>query len=338
MLNHGYENRKAVYEQIEKERKSKVISYVTSDRSGMEAQIKPDVVDLFVDHLDELWPAEKLTLILYTSGGDTATAWRLINLIRTFCEELEILVISKAHSAGTLMCLGANRIVMTKQATLGPIDPSLGHPLGPQMPGGLPNHTVLVSVEAVQGYLDVAKGTLGITDPVYLAQVLTHLSSQIHPIVLGEIFRARNQIRFLAKNLLQYQQIEDDKKGELISFLCSDSGSHDYTINRRQAKELGLVIDKPSEEFYQTLRTLQKNIGDTLLLRDPFSADVEIAGKDETDYSARRAMIESVSHGSHHFISEGKLVRVQISTPQPGHQATVGIQDNRLFEGWRKEA
>lgn len=346
MTDCGYKDRKAIYEQIEKERGSKVINYVTGDRPGMETQISPDVIDLFVDHLDELWPIERLTLILYTSGGDTATAWRLINLLRTFCEELEILVISKAHSAGTLMCLGANRIVMTKQATLSPIDPSLSHPLNPQVPGGAPNHRVTVSVEAVQGYLDVAKERLDIQHPELLIQVLTHLSSQIHPLVLGQIFRTRNQIRFLAESLLRNQHIEEGKKEKIISFLCSDSGSHDHTINRREAKELGLVIDKPSGKFYPALKALQKSIRNTLLLRNIFIPDIEVVNGSQRDYSFRRSMIESVPHGCHHFVSEGRLEKIDVLADPAGQESVPGIQahnmpgiqDRRTFEGWRKEA
>ena len=50
-------------------------------------------------------------------------------MLRMFCDELEIIVPARARSAGTLMCLGADAVVMTKQATLGPIDPSLTGPL-----------------------------------------------------------------------------------------------------------------------------------------------------------------------------------------------------------------
>ncbi len=50
-------------------------------------------------------------------------------MLRMFCDELEVIVPARARSAGTLMCLGADKVVMTKQATLGPIDPSLTGPL-----------------------------------------------------------------------------------------------------------------------------------------------------------------------------------------------------------------
>lgn len=75
-----YTDRKKLYRDVEKERKSKVISYITGDRSGMETRIHREVLDLFVDHLDRIGPVPKITLILYTIGGDTSASWSIINL------------------------------------------------------------------------------------------------------------------------------------------------------------------------------------------------------------------------------------------------------------------
>ena len=55
----------------------------------------------------------------------------IANMIRLFCDEFEVIVPSKAHSTATLICLGADRVVMTKQATLGPIDPGINDPPNP---------------------------------------------------------------------------------------------------------------------------------------------------------------------------------------------------------------
>ncbi|MBB6305262.1 MULTISPECIES: SDH family Clp fold serine proteinase [Rhizobium] len=168
----------------------------------METQIANDAFDYFVQHLDKVWPAQKITFIPHTNGGDSAAACRIINLLRIFCDDLEVLVPNKAHSAGTLISLGANRIIMTKQATLGPIDPSLSGPLSPMVPGQ-PHQRVPVSVEAVQGFIDLAKSELGVVDGPSLGTILNKLSDQVHPLVLGQIFRSRNQIRELAKRLLE---------------------------------------------------------------------------------------------------------------------------------------
>ena len=133
-------------DQLAQMRESHVISYITGDRPQLETRISPEVIDLFVQHLDEIGPVPKLSLLLYTNGGDTAAAWRLINLLHTFCDDFEVIIPAKALSAGTLISLGANRIVMTKQAALGPIDPSVNHPLNPSVPNA-PHARVPVSVE-----------------------------------------------------------------------------------------------------------------------------------------------------------------------------------------------
>jgi len=193
-------------------------------------------------------------------------AWRLVNLIRTFCDELEVLIPLKALSAGTLISLGADKIVMTKQAALGPIDPSVNHPLSPTLPSNQLAR-VPVSVEAVRGYLDVITKEMKITDPAALAGVIVDLSNKVHPLVLGEIFRSRAQIRFLADKLIKRQVTDSKKIKQIIDFLCADSGSHDYTMNRREAAELGLRIEKPSSEFYEVLRKAHLSYAAEMKLR-----------------------------------------------------------------------
>ena len=129
-----YKDRVELYKKLEKQLKSHVLVYVTGDRPGFETQIAGDTIDLFIEQLDKIGIVKKISLYLYTRGGDTAAAWNIINLLRQYCDELQVIVPHKAHSAGTIISLGANSIIMTKQATLGPIDPSLNTPLNPRMP------------------------------------------------------------------------------------------------------------------------------------------------------------------------------------------------------------
>jgi hypothetical protein len=220
-----YNNRQRLYQAVEKERNSKVLAFVTGDRAGMETQIAQDCVNCFVDLLDKIGPTRKISLILHTNGGDTLTAWRLVNLIRSFADDFEVIVPLKALSAGTLISIGADRVVMTKQAALGPIDPSVNGPLNPQTQFGNQLARVPVSVESVRGFLDVARVELGIRGEVGLTQILTHLASQIHPLVLGDIFRSRAQIRTLAEKLLARQVTTPERVKGIIDFLCADSGS-----------------------------------------------------------------------------------------------------------------
>ena len=327
-----YTDRKPLYEELERIRGSKVIVYVTGDRRGLETKIGTDVFDIFTHHLDLIYHHERISLYLYTRGGDTLVAWSLVNLIRQFTETLEVIVPSKAHSAGTLICLGANSIIMTKQATLGPIDPSVNTPLNPQVPGAPPHAKVPVSVEDLNSFIEYCRETLGSEGD--MKELLLALSEKVHPLVLGNAFRARSQIRMLAKKLLAHQEYEKEQLEGLLRFLCSESGSHDYTINRREARnELGLPIEKPDDQLYDLIKRIYQDIATELELSNPFDPNSLLGTANTKDYSLPRALIESVAGGSHRFFSEGKLNKTQIQ-PQPG-VIQVAVQDTRTFEGWR---
>lgn len=328
--------RKVLYRRIEEDRNTRVLAFVTSDRVGMETRIAQDCIDLFVDLLDKIGPTKRLSLVLHTDGGQTLAAWRLVNLIRTFCDELEVLIPLKALSAGTLISIGSDKIVMSKQAALGPIDPSVNNPLNPQANVGGQIRQVPVSVEAVRGYLNAAKEELGIKGEPGLTQVLINLAGYVHPLVLGEIFRSRAQIRLLAERLIQRQVADQEKSKKIVDFLSADSGSHDYTINRREAAELGLNVEKPSPEFYETLSKLHQSFVQELKLLQPYTPQAVLGNapaNQAVPYTEVRGLIESTEGGCYAFVTEGTLTGVHVAGPS-GLQ--VGIQDQRTFEGWRR--
>ncbi len=334
-----YEQRKALIDKIERLRSSKAILYVTGDRPGLSTQIHPEVLDLFADHLDTITnrrSVDKLSLFLYTRGGHTIAAWSLVNLLRQFARNFEVIVPYKAHSAGTIICLGADAIVMTKQAQLSPIDPSQNGPLNPPVPGQPPQTTVPVSVEAISGYLELAKKDLGISDARNLSTVLAKLAESVHPLVLGETYRVRNQIRRLAEKLLS-ERIDSRKKVKrIVAFLTADSGSHDYTINRREASiDLGLPIEKPDDELYDVISSLYQDIREELQLNEPYSPQTMFGTANEVPYSLPQALVESVDYGSHSFVREGILRRI-LGKDQHGLPQVL-INDQQLFQGWKYE-
>ena len=326
-----YSDRKPLYAELEKARKSRVLVYITGDRRQMETQIHSEVMDHFLHHLDALGDTERLSLFLYTRGGETLAAWSLVNMIRQFCKHLEVIVPFKAHSAGTLMCLAANTIVMTKQATLGPIDPSVNTPLNPQIIGAPPQARVPVSVEDVNGFIEFAKETL---DGGQLHTAFQALAGSVHPLVLGNAYRARGQIRMLAKKLMGDRFPDETTAKKILEFLCSESGSHDYTINRREAGEqLGLPIEKPNDELYRLLKRIYDDLAAELELATPYDPNVLLGAQATVNYSAVRGIVESAVGGSHAFTSEGRLARQQVQV-QPGLMQSA-IRDDRTFEGWR---
>ena len=321
-----YIDRASSYISLEKELDGQVISYITGDRPNFETRIAPDVIDLFISHLDKIGPVNRIILYLYTRGGDISAAWNIVNLLRMYCDDLVVVVPHKAHSAGTIISLGANKIIMTKQATLSPIDPSLNNPLNPVIPNNPFNATIPVSVEAVKGYIELAKDEFAIHDEIALGDVLIKLSEYVHPLVLGQVYRSRAQIKMIASKLLKNQVNDQAQMSKIIDFLCSDSGSHDYTINRREAEtELGLKIEKPSADQYEIIKTIYDDFSDELGFGQIFDPQ-RVQGA----YAIRRGFIESVAGGSDYFVTEG---RTSITSTPNGP----AIKMDKVFEGWRHE-
>ena len=79
----------------------------------------------FVDLLHNVQKGESVELLLHTGGGSIDAAEKLIRMVRSKVGEAEfhIVVPEFAKSAGTLMVLGADRVVMSDMSELGPIDP-----------------------------------------------------------------------------------------------------------------------------------------------------------------------------------------------------------------------
>lgn len=325
-----YGERLALYRQLEAERGSRVIALINGDRPGLETQLHADVLDYLIHHLDRIGVVPRISLYLYTRGGQTLAAWSIVNLLRQFCEELEVIVPAKAWSAGTLICLGADAIVMTKQATLGPIDPSVNGALNPIVETD-PRSRVSVGVEEINGFVEFVRAALGTSEGCMIA-ALRHLAGQIHPLVLGGAYRSRMQIRMLAKRLVG-RQIRDAAKLEgLLNFLCSDSGSHDYTIFRREAREdLGLRVTTPGESGYRTVKSLFDDVQAELELRTPFDPGVLLGIEETASYQTPIGLLESVSGGCHAHLAIGTFQRVR---SHPTLRRTV-VQDDRTFEGWR---
>lgn len=322
-----------ILKKIEKRRNSRAILYVTGDRPGMETQIHDDVYDKFVNILDSIGSVEKISLILYTRGGNTLAAWSIVNLIRQFCKEFEVILPNKSLSAGTLISIGANPIIMTKQATLGPVDPSINGPLNPGIEGAPPEVKFPVSVEAVNGFFELAKSHMKEPDSQSIKDLVIQLSNMVHPLVLGEVYRSKTQIEMLANKLLSYTNTNPDNIVKIVSFLCSESGSHDYTIHRREALELGLLIEKPDDEFYKDIKALYDDFAKDLKLSENWNPISLVANINSATFNNKRTLLESSCGKSYNFVTEGNVKKL---TNLNNQQIDIQLQVN--YEGWKNES
>ena len=253
--------------------------------------------------------------------------------MREYCDELEIIVPRKARSSGTIMCLGANKILLTHQSTLGPIDPSLNSPLGIKVNVNGQNINLPTSVESVKGYFNLAKKELGISSSKDLIQAFLKMSETLNPLLMGDVYRRQGQIRMIARKLLVYQNCSKRKQKEIVEFLTSDSGSHDYTISYKEALQLGLNVELVDGRLNTLINKWFNIISEELLLNVPYNPIFELAQADFITYEYIRVILDSISYGREQFVSRGTLQKIIMQMGVPNHQ----INDNRIFEGWEKD-
>lgn len=304
-------------QKIEEKRNSRVISCVTGDRQGLVTQIADDAVTLIAEHLVTLGHQKQIDLFLYTRGGILMTPRRIVNLIREYCQYFHVLVPYRAHSAGTLICLGADKIVMSRLAELTPVDPSTANDFNPQNPLN-PAARIPISVEDVRAYLSLAATTGKLTSENARLEVFRSLTSQVHPIALGNVHRVYSEIRSLVEGLLRFHMMTGEEKAKIPEIVktLTETYTHDYPIPRREAKQIGLKVEIPDDELEQIMMELYCLYEEDLLLRDPFNPQALLGSGQSASFRHETAYVESVTK-TYAFIQAGVLTRATLPTSMP---------------------
>ncbi len=298
---------------LEKERGSKVIVYITGDKQpNFHTQIALDIVPIFYKHLQKIKKQKKITLFLYSKGGRLDTPWPLVNLIREYCDELEIVVPHLALSAATLICLGADRIIMTPYSQLSPIDPIGVYNMGENKQDQIP-------IEDILGYIEFAKSKIGLAEQNSLTEVLNQLSQHIPPKILGSINRTHHLIRRLSLQMLKLHQDHHTEKQlkEITDHLTEKLYSHEHLINRKEAKnEIGFgdIIEYAKDD--KLINDLMMHYKKILQLDDEFNPADFLGNKVEKDFSLTRAIIQS-EQLSDQFVSKYKVMKLPGNSPLP---------------------
>jgi hypothetical protein len=322
---------------IEDQRSSRVITYITSDRPPpLQANIAIDVIPVFYKHLVNIGQVPKIDLYLYSQGGDTIVPWRLVNLVREFCDEFCVLIPYKAHSAATLIALGADEIVMGPMSELSPIDPSIDTPYNPPGPD-TPQVRNQLSVEDVAGYISLARELVEIKDQDNLIQVLERLSKNIHPLALGAVYRTHCLIRLLASKLLELHMIEASdaqRIPSIVNNLAEKLYYHNYLISRHEAKNLGLRVSNPSSLLEGLIWQLYITYQTDMKLGQPFNPSNYIEDEDQKKaIETSIALIESQGLQS----SFSMHVQIQKLPQQPGQPPQPPFAIHAQSLGWKTE-
>jgi len=254
------ETRKLI-EKLEEVRKSTIVCMIYSKYAEMsreDAEIVFDVLSRTLEDGNE--KVKRLELILDSIGGDAGAAFKIVRVLRRFCEEFNVIVPEKAKSAATLVALGSDKIYMTRLAELGPIDPIVSHPL---MTG------VMIPARAVQVFIDYVLPTI----LKRYGEVVADYFLKIDYNHVGFCRVSMEESEYYARALLETYHLKGKKREEIDAIVKSLTRypSHDFMIDYELAREqLKLNVELlPVEEeklVWQLYRTYRQQLNDVVLI------------------------------------------------------------------------
>lgn len=111
------------------ERLKALEAHFAADCVFYHGEIHPYVAKPFRDFLERLReeepPRDSLVMLLNTPGGSAEAVEKLVEIIRFHYRDVTFVVPDFAMSAGTILCMSGDRILMDYSSSLGPIDPQV---------------------------------------------------------------------------------------------------------------------------------------------------------------------------------------------------------------------
>jgi hypothetical protein len=310
------EARKALIEQIEEARESRLLVYVTGDRPPTAAQIGDDAVRPLYAHLREIGHVKKLDLFIYSRGGAIDVPWRIVTALRQTADRWNILIPFRANSAATLIALGADAIVMGRQGELGPIDPIVSIQRLIQQPGGgqVPTQENM-SVEDIMAYTKFIHERAGLSDQDALSNALTKLTDRMDAVGLGNVYRTHLHIRDVAQRMLQThtKPVTEQTMRTIIETLAEQVYAHGHAIGLKEAKEIGLPVEAAKQDLDDLMWSLLGEYETDLKLLDPLDPIKAVENDDFYSEEATIALIES-SWAAHEHVG---TIEVRAKRQQP---------------------
>jgi hypothetical protein len=207
--------------------------------------IDPELLSITVQDIQGLMEvlhglerSKKLDLILHSPGGSAEATEAFVSYLRTKFDDIRVIIPQAAMSAATMLACAANKIVMGKHSSIGPIDPQmiLQTELGVR---SVPAQDIIDQFQLAKRECQDEK-----TFPSWIPII-----RQYGPALLIECDNAKKLSQKLVSDWLSRYMFEGKNNAKKISSKISKNLSshgrfktHSRFIHREQAKALGLVI------------------------------------------------------------------------------------------------
>ena len=205
--------------------------WMTSTQHNPATSMQPIDVQGFMGSVHGL-NGDELDLILHVPGGDIAATQSIVEYLRSKFSHIRAIVPLAAMSAGTMLALACDEIVMGAHSNLGPIDPQM-----------LVNDQYVSSGALLD---DFAHAGDQIAQNPEAFRVWGPILAQYRPGLISDCLQAEALTRELARRWLAAGMLRhrsDDAK-DVAGWFADDAEHliHSRPITREQARQQGLAI------------------------------------------------------------------------------------------------
>lgn len=244
-----------------------LIAKHTADVFFLSGPIDYSTTESLIDYIATKKQRENLLLILCTPGGDANAGYTLVRYLRRAYKQFNLLVYGYCKSAGTLIAIGADRIIMAPRAEFGPLDVQLTKDDEiTSRTSGLDITTALESLtrQAFQifetHFIEIKQRSYGAITTKTAADIstaiaiglLAPITQQIDPLKLGETQRAIAIASQYGRRL--------GGSDRLIQHLIHHYPSHDFVIDVEEAKKWFQCVEDASDVELQFGVALQASL------------------------------------------------------------------------------
>jgi len=228
----------------------------------------------------------EIDIVIHTLGGDADAAFHLGYVIQKYVEELEgkiledkkrrgininIIVPRIAKSAGTLLSLCGNKIILTRTSELGPIDPQIRSERGVYVSA----KTMRDSLKQVLEIITELKSEKEQGSKENVRKAVEDLLHRIPVTEMGHYESLMRHVSRLAGELLSNRMLKDtskDKINDIVAKLVRGYEYHGYVLTYWHLKNMNLKCELAPDELeekllniYQRLEEIERIVSTYLL-------------------------------------------------------------------------
>jgi hypothetical protein len=254
---------------ISKERDCDIIVFNYSMENGLH--------HLFQTFLKKRKTKKKnLVLIVTTEGGDPDSTYRIARCLQNQYDSITIIVAGWCKSAGTLLCIAANELIVADSGELGPLDIQIAKSdeLGERSSGlavgaafeKLQEESFQLFIRNLSDIKSKIGGRITFrTAADIAAQMVIGVTSDVFakfdPISIGEDHRANLVAEEYATRLnLKARNLRADHRMDGMQMLLRGYPSHGFVIDREEAAKLFRVVKAPTGQISELLDLLGTDI------------------------------------------------------------------------------